>query len=301
MTVLLTRLRDANRPTRTATALVVLLSIVLAFVLNQVTWPLSYRSIPVAGTAVTALADGERLLVQQDHALVTVDARTGAVQSVVPLGSLLADGGAVVRPGTSVAMVVVRGFDHFAVATVDLEKQAVQGVTRASEQDGTGAVDSVGIDAAGALVSRFPRGTPVAVGPDGRVWKGDRAPPGPGDPDLPDGIYDDLAMTPDRSLLYAAGNPTLLIDTATRTVRKTIADRSPLPDDSRAVLLTADREHLVTIDGERAITVRSLAGDVVAALRTPVRTNGIALSPDGRTLYAALEDQILAVDVGAYT
>ncbi|TWF75269.1 hypothetical protein FHX44_111153 [Pseudonocardia hierapolitana] len=118
-----------------------------------------------------------------------------------------------------------------------------------------------------------------------------------------------LPIAPGGRLLYAANNSrALVVDTATRRIEQDIrlgtgTGPSVLPEDW-TVLLAADGEHVFTSDtGGHMITVRTLDGDPVAAIDAGARigAGGIALSPDGATLYAALADRLLAIDVSAYS
>jgi hypothetical protein len=106
-------------------------------------------------------------------------------------------------------------------------------------------------------------------------------------------------------LLYAASEQrALVVDTATKRIEADVQRDyqggtgfgPPIVHQHWTVLLAADGEHVFTSDtGGRMITVRTLDGDPVAG------AGGIALSPDGTTLYAALADRLLAIDVGAYS
>jgi sugar lactone lactonase YvrE len=56
-----------------------------------------------------------------------------------------------------------------------------------------------------------------------------------------------------------------------------------------------------TTSRHRPTVVRTLSGSPVAVVDAGDAVHGIALSPDGATLYAILSDRLLAIDVSRYT
>lgn len=312
MNGLRTWFRTANGATRRAAALAAVLVAGLVVALTQVPLPPSTRAFAVAGQSVVAHPDGRRLLVQQEHTIAIVDAETGDVTASVPLGPLVPGPGIAIAPGTSDAVVLATvaaeaGYRDAVTITVDIDRAVVESVTRKMDLSADDVLElrALGVDRSGApIVGNV--AAAFAVGTDGRVWwsrqDGIEGVPGSG----PYG-YDLMSIAPGGRLLYAANlRRALIVDTATGRIEQDLPTvyGSDVVTADPTVLLAADGEHVfVSQPGETRITVRTLAGAVVAAVETGERmgAGGIALSPDGATLYAALTDRLLAVDVGAYT
>jgi hypothetical protein len=82
---------------------------------------------------------------------------------------------------------------------------------------------------------------------------------------------------------------------------ESLSDSGILLEDM-SLLLAGDGGHVFTTGAEaREIIVRTLAGSPVAVVDAGGPVHGIALSPDGATLYAILSDRLLAIDVSRYT
>lgn len=306
--------RAANAGTRRAAVLTAVLVAGLVVALTQVPLPLQAEAFAVSGQSVVAHPDGRRLLVQQEHAIAIVDAATGEVTATIPLGSLAPGPGIAIVPGTpdAVVLATARATENYRAAvtvTVNIDRAAVTSVTRNDDISDTDipSLRWLGVDRTGAVVFRRELGDALAVGADGRVWRptadGIEGVPGSG----PDDYYQQMSIAPDGRRLYAAAlGRALVVDTATGRIEQDLpAVYGPdIHSKDWTVLLAADGEHVfVSEPGESRITVRALDGDVVATVETGGRMgpSGIALSPDGATLYAALADRLLAVDVGAYT
>jgi hypothetical protein len=282
--------------------LAAVLVLLLGFALTWVHWPLSYRTFAVGGGAVGVHPDG-RVLVQQKHALSIVDPRTGAVTATVPLGLLTPRGGPVGVRGTSQAqtLTTLDGIDT--VTTVDLDAAAVTIVRPKAKNpaDERGFL-AAGVDSKGNLINRISSSDQQAIGRGGLAWTGAKvsALPGVG------GSFRVLSASPDGSLLYAAASGrVVVVETASHRIR---ADLTPPYGSSETapflapnLLLAADGDHIITGAGRGQIVVRTLVGDAVATIDVGGTVNGTALSPDGATLYAVLDDRMLAVDLGRYT
>jgi hypothetical protein len=303
--------RTANGATRRAAALTALLVAGLVVALTQVPLPLQVRAFPVPGQSVVAHPDGRRLLVQQEHGIAIVDAATGGVTATVPLGTLVPGPGIAIAPGTSDAVVLATApasgnYRNTVNVTVDMDRAVVRSVTRNRDvsDDAVADVRSLGVDRTGAVI--VGNAEPFAVGTDGRVWwsrqDGIEGVPGSG----PYGYYR-MSIAPGGRLLYAArSDRALVVDTATGRIEQDLrmAHSGDLVWRDWTMLLAGDGEHVfVSKPCDSRITVRTLDGAVVAVVETGARAGArrIALSPDGATLYAALADRLLAVDVGAYT
>jgi DNA-binding beta-propeller fold protein YncE len=307
--------RTANAATRRAAVFTAVMVGGLVVALAQVPLPLQATAFPVSGESVVAHPDGARLLVQQEHGVAIVDAATGEVTATIPLGTLALNAGIALAPGGSRAVVLTTTDERNAVAvTVDVERAVVASVT---ELDGVSSTDArrlrpVGVGPTGNAIVQGGAEGGRAVGADGQVWRsthdGVEGVPGSG----PDS-YQHLSIAPGGRLLYAASEQrALVVDTATKRIEAEIQRDyqvgpgfgPPVVQQDWTVLLAADGEHVFTSDtGGRSITVRTLDGDAVAVIDAGARlgAGGIALSPDGATLYAALADRLLAIDVGAYT
>ncbi|OZM82726.1 YncE family protein [Pseudonocardia sp. MH-G8] len=312
MNALRTWYRDANAATRRASAFTAVLVAGLVVSLIQVPLPLQVRTFPVSGQSVVAHPDGSRLLVQQEHAIAIVDAATGEVTATVPLGSLVPGPGIAMVPATSNAVVLATvparaPYRNAVTVTVDIDRTAVTSVIKNGDvaADSVPSVRSLAVDRSGAAITGKGPGGVLAVGADGRVWRS--VPDGiDGVPNSGPEIYYHMSIAPDGRSLYAVTRGrALLVDTATGRIEQ---DIPPVygPDIIKAedwtVLLAADDEHVfINEPGDSRITVRTLDGGVVATVETGGRTgaSGIALSPDGTTLYAALADRLLAVDAYA--
>lgn len=299
--------RTANAATRRAAVLTAVLVAGLVVALTQVPLPLQAEAFPVSGQSVVAHPDGRRLLVQQEHAIAIVDAATGAVTATVPLGSLVPGPGIAIAPGTSTAVVLATvparaSYRDVVTVTVDIDRAAVTSVTKSTglSADEVPSMRSLAVDRTGAAI--VPRREAFAVGADGRVWRSTSGGGIEGVPGSGPYSYDHMSMAPGGRLLYAAnGQRALVVDTATGRIEQDIRTEygTFVESEDWTVLLAADGEHVfVSEPGESRITVRALDGDVVATLGTGA--SRIALSPDGATLYAALADRLLAIDVGAY-
>jgi DNA-binding beta-propeller fold protein YncE len=297
--------------TRRAAVLTAVLVAGLVIALTQVPLPLQARAFPVSGQSVVAHPDGSRLLVQQEHGIAIVDAATGEVTATIPLGTLVPNPGIAIAPGGSRAVVLAttERQEPLTVA-VDVDRGVVASVTAL---DGAWSTDvrrlrPLGVGPTGHAIVLGRRESARAVGADGQVWLsadgGVEGVPGSGL-----SSYHHLSIAPGGRLLYAADEwRALVVDTATKRIERDLqlgsgTGPAVLPQDW-TVLLAADGEHVFTSDPEDPwITVRTLDGDPVAAIDAGalMGAGGIALSPDGATLYAALADRLLAVDVGAYT
>jgi hypothetical protein len=281
-----------------ATVLVAL----LGFALLRVDWPLSYRMFAVGGSTVGVHPDG-RVLVGHAHTISIVDPQKGAVTATIPMGLLTPRGGLVGVPGTSQAQTLTTLGETDTVTTVDLDATAVTIVRPTSPPSvADRGFLAAGVDSAGNLLGRIRKvdKAPQAVGLKGLVWTGDKVSglPGVGD------SFRVLSASPDGSLLYAATyGRVLVIDPTSQQIRADLtlngsSEAAPTLDPS--LLLTADGNHIITGAGRGQIVVRTLVGNAVATIDTGGKVNGIALSPDGATLYAVLDDRMLAVDVGGY-
>ena len=303
--------RTANAATLRAAALTAVLVAGLVVALTQVPLPLQARAFPVAGQSVVALPDESRLLVQQEHGIAIVDAATGEVTAMVSLGTLVPNPGIAIAPGASQAVVLATtDRQEPLTVTVDVDRAVVTSVTALDVVSAgrVGDLRPLGVDPTGAAIIRGSVESARTVGADRQMWRsafdGVEGVPGSG----PDS-YQHLSIAPGGRLLYAANERrALVVDTATKQIQRDLrlgsgTGPAVMPQDW-TVLLAADGEHVFTSDpGDPWITVRTLDGDPVAAIDAGARmgAGGIALSPDGAALYAALADRLLAVDVGAYT
>lgn len=315
MNGLRTWFRTANAATRRAAALTAVLVAGLVVALTQVPLALQARAFPVSGQSVVAHPDGSRLLVQQEHGIAIVDAATGEVTAAIPLGTLVPNPGIAIAPGGSQAVVLVAtDRQEPLTVTVDVDRAVVASVTAL---DGMSSTDvrrlrPLGVGPTGNTIVQGIGESARTVGADGQVWRsaldGVEGVPGSGPYS-----YQHLSIAPGGRLLYAASEwRALVVDTATKRIERDLrrdfqlgsgTGPAVVPQDW-TVLLAADGEHVFTSSpGDPWITVRTLDGDPVAAIDAGARmgAGGIALSPDGATLYAALADRLLAVDVGAYT
>jgi DNA-binding beta-propeller fold protein YncE len=317
MNGLRTWFRTANAATRRAAVFTAVMVGGLVVALAQVPLPLQASAFPVPGESVVAHPDGTRLLVQQEHGVAIVDAGTGEVTATIPLGTLALNAGIALAPGGSRAVVLATTDGRNAVivaVTVDVDRAVVASVTELVGVSSTdaGRLRPVGVGPAGDAIVQGGTEGGRAVGADGQVWRtthdGVEGVPGSG----PDS-YQHLSIAPGGRLLYAASEQrALVVDTATKRIEADV-ERGyqggtgigpPIVQQDWTVLLAADGAHVFTSDtGGRMITVRTLDGDAVAEIDAGARigAGGIALSPDGATLYAALADRLLAIDVGAYT
>jgi DNA-binding beta-propeller fold protein YncE len=307
--------RFANAATRRAAALTAVLVAGLVVALTQVPLPLQATAFPVSGQSVVAHPDGSRLLVQQEHGIAIVDAATGEVTATIPLGALVPSPGIAIAPGASQAVVLATTDRQEPLSvTVDVDRAAVTSVTALDGVSAgpVGDLRPLGVAPNGAAIVQGSGESARTVGADGQVWRsaldGVDGVPGSGPYS-----YQHLSIAPGGRLLYAASEwRALVVDTATKRIERDLQrdyqlGAGPGPavvQQDWTVLLAADGEHVFTSDpGDPWITVRTLDGDPVAAIDAGARmgAGGIALSPDGATLYAALADRLLAVDVGAYT
>ncbi len=272
----------------------------LGFALPRVHWPLTNRTFAVGGSAVGVHPDG-RVLVQHEHAISVVDPGTGALTATVPLGLLTPRGGPAGVRGTSQAQTLTSLGGIDTVTTVDLDATAVTVVRpRVQKPLGDRGFLAAGVDSTGNLLGRSDNNNPQAIGLGGLAWTGARvsALPGVG------GSFQVLSASPDGSLLYAASyGRVLVIEAASNEIRADRTLYSPsqtAPTLDPSLLLAADGNHIITGAGGGQIVVRTLVGDAVASIDAGGTVNGTALSPDGATLYAVLDDRMLAVDVSGY-
>lgn len=318
MNGLRTWFRTANAATRRAAVFTAVLVGGLVVALAQVPLPLQATAFPVSGESVVAHPDGTRLLVQQEHGIAIIDAATGEVRATIPLGALALNHGIAIAPGGSQAVVLATTEREEALTvTVDVDRATVASVTALGGVSRTEArsLRPLGVEPTGGAIVLGSGESARTVGPDGQVWRsvfggadGVEGVPGSGRY-----VYQHLSIAPGGRLLYAAGEEgALVVDTATKRIESDVRrDRQlgtgpgpPVVQQDWTVLLAADGAHVFTGDtGGRSITVRRLDGDPVAVIDAGARlgAGGIALSPDGATLYAALADRLLAIDVGAYT
>jgi DNA-binding beta-propeller fold protein YncE len=309
--------RTASAATRRAAALTAVLVAGLVVALTQVPLPLQARAFPVSGQSVVAHPDGSRLLVQHEHGIAIIDAATGEVTATIPMGTLVPNPGIAIAPGASRAVVLATTEQQEPLTvTVDVDRAVVTSVTALDVvSDRAGRLRPLGVGPTGNAIVQGIGESARTVGADGQVWRsalgsveGVEGVPGSGPYS-----YQHLSIAPGGRMLYAANESrALVVDTATKRIERDLqrdyqlgsGPGPPVVQQDWTVLLAADGEHVFTSDpGDPWITVRTLDGDPVAAIDAgaPMGASGIALSPDGATLYAALAERLLAVDVGAYT